>query len=212
MSNEPRQLLGPLSQSVLRDCWRDRTAGWPLPELQRAVVGMSKPPWWRFVARWKWRKVARNMCKPQPGLAGWKVIDCRNAPGHLSDVVFEPESFVLRDPTPARYNSLDDALADMREGTRKRAIPPLGKIEISGCSGLSFEEAVAWCENGGRMSITPLDSFDAQVWAREFIRRFDGCVVGNGEAVDRELMVLWFANALMRGYDEHRWKTEGLRT
>ena len=91
MSDEPRQLLGPLSQSVLRDCWRDRTGNWSLPTIRKFVAGMSKPPWWRFVARWKWRKVARNMCKPQPGLAGWKVIDCRNAPGHLSDVVYVPE-------------------------------------------------------------------------------------------------------------------------
>ena len=91
MSNEPQQLLGPLSQSVLRDCWRDRTAGWPLSELRQAVVGMSRPPWWRLVARWKWRKAARNMAKPQPGLSGWKVIDCRNAPGHSSDVVYVPE-------------------------------------------------------------------------------------------------------------------------
>jgi hypothetical protein len=35
---------------------------------------------------------------------------------------------VLHDPMPARYNSLDDALADMKEGTRKRAIPPLEKV------------------------------------------------------------------------------------
>jgi hypothetical protein len=108
--------------------YRDRIAGWPIADLQKLVVGMSKPPWWRFILRWKWRKLVRNMCKPQPGLSGWKVIDCRNAPGHSSDVVFEPESFVLRDPWPARYASLDDALADMKEGTRKRAIRPLEKI------------------------------------------------------------------------------------
>lgn len=108
--------------------YRDRIAGCSLEGLKAFVLGMKKPPWWRFVRRWKWRKLARNIGKPQPGLSGWKVIDCRNAPGHLSDVVFEPESFVLHDPLPARYDSLDDALADMKEGTRKRAIRPFEKI------------------------------------------------------------------------------------
>ena len=135
MSNEPQQLLGPLSQELLRDfpqthpsVWRDRTGNWSLENMRSFSYRMRKPPWWRPLARWKWRKLARNMCKPQPGLAGWKVIDCRNAPGQRSDVVFEPESFVLHDPTPARYVSLDDALADMKEGARKRAIPPLEKV------------------------------------------------------------------------------------
>ena len=91
MSDEPRQLLGPLSRSLLRDCWRDRTGNWSLPTIRKFVAGMSKPPWWRLVARWKWRKMARGMAKPQEGLSGWKVIDCRNAPGHLSDVVYVPE-------------------------------------------------------------------------------------------------------------------------
>jgi len=128
MSDEPQQLLGPLSQSILRDFWKDRAGNWSVENVQRFIVGMSKPPWWRRIARWKWRKLARNMAKPQPALAGWKVIDCRNAPGHLSDVVFEPESFVLHGPMPTRYNTLDDALADMKEGTRKRAIRPFVKI------------------------------------------------------------------------------------
>ena len=52
-------------------------------------------------------------------------------------------------------------------------------------------------------------SFDAKVWAKEFVRL--GFV--NPACADPEgLMIGWFANALMRGYDEHRWKTEGLRT
>ena len=84
MSNELRQLLGPLSQILLRDCWRDRTAGWPLSELQQAVVGMSRPPWWRLIARWKWRKTARNMCRPQPGLSGWTAIDPK-APASVAE-------------------------------------------------------------------------------------------------------------------------------
>lgn len=51
--------------------YRDRIAGWPLATLQKFVVGMSKPPWWRLVARWKWRKLKRDMAKPQPGLRNW---------------------------------------------------------------------------------------------------------------------------------------------
>lgn len=98
MSNEPQQLLGPLSQELLRDfpqkhpsVWRDRTGNWSLENMRSFSYRMRKPPWWRPLARWKWRKLKRNMLKPQPALSGWKVIDCRNAPGHLSDVVFEPE-------------------------------------------------------------------------------------------------------------------------
>jgi hypothetical protein len=71
--------------------YRCRIAGWPIAGPQKLVVWMAKPPWWNLVARWKWRKLARNMCKPQPGLSGWTVIDCRNAPGRLSDVVYVPE-------------------------------------------------------------------------------------------------------------------------
>ena len=90
MSDEPQQLLGPLSQSILRDFWKDRAGNWSMENIQKFIVGMSKPPWWRWIARWKWRKLKRNMAKPQDGLSGWKVIDCRNAPGRLSDVVYDP--------------------------------------------------------------------------------------------------------------------------
>ena len=45
---------------------------------------------------------------------------------------------------------------------------------------------------------SPLMSFDARDWAREFVRL-------NPEA-DECLMLAWFANALMRGYDEYAWK------
>lgn len=41
----------------------------------------------------------------------------------------------------------------------------------------------------------PLPSFDARDWAEAFCARFP--------QVDEELMIGWFANALMRGYDEH---------
>ena len=41
----------------------------------------------------------------------------------------------------------------------------------------------------------PLSSFDARDWAEAF------CKLNPG--VDEGLMIAWFANALMRGYDEH---------
>jgi hypothetical protein len=49
----------------------------------------------------------------------------------------------------------------------------------------------------------PLPSFDAQDWAKEFMRIFGTDRRGD---IDEELMVGWFANALMRGYDEHAWR------
>ena len=50
-------------------------------------------------------------------------------------------------------------------------------------------------------------SFDARVWASEFMRRNTGQCEALAR-VNEETMVGWFANALMRGYDEHRWKAE----
>lgn len=44
----------------------------------------------------------------------------------------------------------------------------------------------------------PLPSFDARDWAKYFMKCFP-----NGE-VDEGIMVGWFSNALMRGYDEGR--------
>ena len=40
----------------------------------------------------------------------------------------------------------------------------------------------------------PLPSFDARDWAKAFCKL--------NPSMDEELMVTWFANALMRGYDE----------
>ena len=42
----------------------------------------------------------------------------------------------------------------------------------------------------------PLPSFDARDWAKSFCQRFP--------QVDEEVMIGWFANALMRGYDQPR--------
>ena len=41
----------------------------------------------------------------------------------------------------------------------------------------------------------PLPSFDAVDWAKAF------CKINPG--IDEDIMVGWFANSLMRGYDEH---------
>ena len=51
----------------------------------------------------------------------------------------------------------------------------------------------------------PLPSFDAQDWAKAFCghaERF-GYRDAQGNPIDETWMVTWFANALMRGYDEH---------
>lgn len=41
-------------------------------------------------------------------------------------------------------------------------------------------------------------SFDARVWAKAFCE--------DNPEMDEETMIAWFANALMRGYDEGRYK------
>jgi hypothetical protein len=45
----------------------------------------------------------------------------------------------------------------------------------------------------------PLPSFDARDWAAAFCK----IAKKHGHDIDEEWMVTWFANALMRGYDEH---------
>lgn len=46
----------------------------------------------------------------------------------------------------------------------------------------------------------PLPSFDARDWAAEFCR----IAAEKGHpGIDEQWMVGWFANALMRGFDEH---------
>lgn len=46
----------------------------------------------------------------------------------------------------------------------------------------------------------PLPSFDAQDWAKAFVKK-----VGENTAIatDEGAMIAWFAGALMRGFDEH---------
>ena len=47
-------------------------------------------------------------------------------------------------------------------------------------------------------------SFDAQRWAAAFL---DTLRNHPEIIIDHDLMVTWFANALMRGFDEHYWRT-----
>jgi len=44
----------------------------------------------------------------------------------------------------------------------------------------------------------PLPSFDARDWAKEFCK----IAKTHGHELDEDWMVSWFANALMRGYDQ----------
>lgn len=55
MSNEDRQLLGPLSVSILQDsdAWRDRIPETLTPEQLEFMEWVRRPPWWRPIARWK---------------------------------------------------------------------------------------------------------------------------------------------------------------
>ena len=48
----------------------------------------------------------------------------------------------------------------------------------------------------------PLPSFDARDWAKAF---YDFKIRGSWtlDIIDEGLMTTWFANALMRGYDQH---------
>ncbi len=41
------------------------------------------------------------------------------------------------------------------------------------------------------------DEFDASVWAKEFMKKFENRL----EEIDEDLMLGWFANAIMTGYD-----------
>lgn len=45
----------------------------------------------------------------------------------------------------------------------------------------------------------PSQSFDATVWAKNFMNIFGD----RRQDIDEALMLTWFANAIMRGWDEH---------
>ena len=52
----------------------------------------------------------------------------------------------------------------------------------------------------------PLPSFDARDWAEAFCKIADGLGYRDpeGKPIDEGWMIGWFANALMRGYDQGR--------
>lgn len=56
----------------------------------------------------------------------------------------------------------------------------------------------------------PLPSFDAQDWAKAFCKIANGFGFkdAEGKPIDEDWMVGWFANALMRGFDEHASRVE----
>lgn len=58
------------------------------------------------------------------------------------------------------------------------------------------------------MSDTKFDSssMDAKVWAKEFMRLYDKNA--NKCWIDESLMLAWFANSIMAGYDEARRRYE----
>ena len=43
----------------------------------------------------KYRCLVYRGLPEEAALTGWKVVDCRNAPGHLSDVVYDPAGYAL---------------------------------------------------------------------------------------------------------------------
>lgn len=51
----------------------------------------------------------------------------------------------------------------------------------------------------------PLPSFDARDWAEAFCKTATtlGYKDADGKPIDEGWMISWFANALMRGFDEH---------
>jgi hypothetical protein len=58
----------------------------------------------------------------------------------------------------------------------------------------------------------PLPSFDAHDWAAAFCKIANGFGFkdSEGKPIDEGWMISWFANALMRGYDEHAGKASGM--
>ena len=155
----------------------------------------------------------------------WEINNCRVLGAKVGEVTYYVAPGVANLWTPSkRYAAFDGKAATV--------------WPVEG--GMSLTNAIAWCERdverpegcpaqppaadpaapktSGEMSgktSSPLGSFDARVWAKEFMRcnnGLSGPFVSSHVQVDKETMVGWFANALMRGYDEHRWKTERQRT
>lgn len=47
---------------------------------------------------------------------------------------------------------------------------------------------------------------NAEIWTDEFMKIMHGRIVG--EDLDWGIVMAWFSNAIMAGYDHHRWKNE----
>lgn len=84
-----------------------------------------------------------------------------------------------------------------------------GRVEAQQRQAIRLQEEQTGRSTVGRFSNTqppqndkdpnwPLQSFDHVDWASAFMER-----VNAGITVDEAFMRVWFANALMRGYDEH---------
>lgn len=147
----------------------------------------------------------------------WEINNCRVLVAKVGEVTYcvAPGAVNLWEPSK-RYTAFDGKVATV--------------WPVEG--GMSLTNAIAWCERdverpegcpaqppamdpvapktSGEMSSktsSPLGSFDARVWAKEFMRcnnGLSGPFVSSHVRVDEETMVGWFANALMRGYDERR--------
>ncbi len=146
----------------------------------------------------------------------WEINNCRVLVAKVGEVTYYVAPDVISLWKPKKYSTVSE-----------------GKVEVEGAVyGMSLTNAIAWCERdaerpegcpaqppamdpvapktSGEMSgktSSPLNSFDARVWAKEFMRcnnGLSGPFVSSHVRVDEETMVGWFANALMRGYDERR--------
>ena len=80
MSNEDRQLRGPLSLSILRDsdAWRDRIPETLTPKQLEFMEWVRRPPWWRPIARRKHDRRERGFLfirmEPAEGLADRPIV------------------------------------------------------------------------------------------------------------------------------------------
>jgi hypothetical protein len=75
----------------------------------------------------------------------------------------------------------------------------------------TVESPMQRVEREARESMIPqgdlIESFDAQVWAKEFVKHNLAFHIG----LDEGALTAWFASALMRGYDEYRWRTKAYK-
>ena len=88
--------------------------------------------------------------------------------------------------------------------------PATATIQLNGVPTAMCDPCLNWWAHHGpppervveRISEVELvGTFDARVWAEQFVDRFKGSRIGPGD-VSEETMIGWFANAIMAGYDE----------